>query len=150
MKKTVKIVAFVLFIYLLFSTVVSIGAAEVESPSEDEIILRLSNCYDCDLSFEVSSSGLAKVIVDYVGNPNTFTYAHVTAKIQKQVFLFIWTDVPVNENNMWVVNSYELDDHIVLSHQLTSTGTYRAIITVDIYGTGSATDSFSDTIQDTY
>ncbi|MBR6051558.1 MAG: hypothetical protein IKP68_10230 [Clostridia bacterium] len=150
MKKTTKILAIILFVCLICSCFIQINAAEVE-PREDEIIdLPLENCYECGINFEISNTGLAEVTVDYSGNPNTFTYAHITAKIQKQVFLFIWTDVAVNANNQWVVDSYNLNDYITLDHQLDSTGTYRAIITVDIYGTGNSTDSFNDTIQDTY
>ena len=150
MKKTTKIIAIILFVCLICLNAIQINAADVE-PREDEVIdLPLENCYYCNLNFEISSGGSAEVTVQYNGNPNTFTYAHITAKIQKQVFLFIWTDVAVNANNQWVVDSYNLNDYITLDHQLDSTGTYRAIITVDIYGTGNSTDSFNDTIQDTY
>lgn len=99
---------------------------------------------------EKNSQDRAKVYANYTGRSETFTYAKITAKIQKHVFLFIWTDVAVNENNQWVVYSTNVDDNIRLTHQLTSTGTYRAVITAEFYGTTGVTDTLNKTIECQY
>ena len=151
MKKSLKILVSVLLLCVFCANILSISAADFDTPVDGEVPeLPLENCRSCTFSFDIFSDGRAKVYVDYTGRSETFTYAKITAKIQKHVFLFIWTDVAVNENNQWVVYSTNVDDNIRLTHQLTSTGTYRAVITAEFYGTTGVTDTLNETIECQY
>jgi len=150
MKKNLQIVVSILLLLVLCVNIMPISAADLDTPVDDPIDMPLENCDNCVFYFNILSNGMAKVYVDYEGRPETFTMAKITAKIQKHVFLFIWTDVAVNENNQWIVYSTNLEDNIRLSHQLTSTGTYRAIITAEFYGTTGVTDTLNETIECQY
>ena len=151
MKKSLKILVSVLLLCVFCTNMLPISAADLDTPVDGEVPeLPLENCIMCTFSFDILSDGRAKVYVDYMGKSATFTQAKITAKIQKHVFLFIWTDVAVNENNQWVVYSTNVNDNIRLTHQLTSTGTYRAVITAEFYGTTGVTDTLNETIECNY
>lgn len=149
--KSLKIFSFILALLLICMSSLSISAAEIEPEIDDPIDeTPYENCYFCWPSFSISSSGEATVCVSYSGNPDTFTHIKSTIKIQKQVFLFIWSDVPVNENNQWVDDESSISGTIIHTYNLTNTGTYRAIFDIEVYGTGNVTDNIDETLQDTY
>ena len=152
MKKTKKVLypllSAMLAVCIMISCAVITFAADVESKEISQT--RNEVYYDCTLRFEISSIGNAVCSVDYSANSSTFTYATCTIKIQKQVFLFIWSDVEVNTNKKWEDYSTSNPETFYHTHQLESTGNYRAVFTVDIYGTGGLHDSISDTIERTY
>ena len=135
MKKTKKVLypllSALLAVCIMISCAVATFAADVESR---EISQTRSEVYnDYVLSFNISSTGNAVCRVDYSANSSTFTYATCTIKIQKQVFLFIWSDVEVNANKKWEDYSTSNPETFYHTHQLESTGNYRAVFTVDIF-----------------
>lgn len=152
MKKTKRFMypflSALLAVCIMISCAIVAFAANVESK---EISQTRSEVYnDYVLRFNISSTGNAVCSVDYSADSSTFTYATCTIKIQKQVFLFIWSDVEVNANKKWEDYSTSNPETFYHTHQLDSTGNYRAVFTVDIYGIGGLHDTISDTIERTY
>ena len=152
MKKPKKVLypllSALLAVCIMISCVVVAYAADNESK---EISQTRSEVYNyCNLRFEISSTGNAVCDVYYSADSSTFTYATCTIKIQKQVFLFIWSDVEVNANKKWEDYSTSNPETFYHTHQLESTGNYRAVFPVDFYGTGGLHATISDTIERSY
>lgn len=152
MKKTKKVLYHLLSALIAVCIMISCAVATFAADNESKEISQTRNevCYSYVLDFYITSTGNAVCNVDYSANSSTFTYATCTIKIQKQVFLFIWSDVEVNANKKWEDYSTSNPESFYHSHQLESTGNYRAVFTVDIYGTGGLHDTISDTIERTY
>ena len=140
----------ILIFCVLISSIFASYAADEEISGKEIVATRDDVCRHCDLNFNITSTGNAICSVHYTAEPSLFTYATCTIKIQKQVFLFIWSDVAVNTNKKWEDYSTVYSDDFYHTYQLESTGNYRAVITLDIYGTGGLHDSISDTIERTY
>ena len=137
-------------VMILTSSATAVFAAEVE-PIEDEIIIEdYENCYRCSSSFTIYNSGIARVSSYYNGINNVFTYAKATVKLQKKFLLFFWSDVPVNSNSQWVDYCYDLSGDFYFSHQLDSTGTYRAVIELEFHGNTNVVDSINESYEDVY
>ncbi len=102
-------------------------------------------------SFDIDSDGQAEVYVSYTGYPDICTGATITIKLQKRHLGFIWTDVDINWPNNTLTVSVSGDRYTtVRSWNLTSKGTYRAVITVTVYGTGGEADHIEDKFVDEY
>ena len=95
--------------------------------------------------FTITSGGKAKAIACYYGKTGT-TSAAITIKLQKKFLLFFWSDVDGAE---WT--DYKSGQNNSTSHefQLSSTGSYRAVYTYDLYGTGT-TDHIEKTAEASY
>lgn len=154
MKKNKKILcpllSAILAICIMISCAVTVFASDIDNAEKKIKTTRNEVCLISQLGFNITSTGNAICSVDYSANSSTFTYATCTIKIQKQVFLFIWSDVEVNTNKKWEDYSTSNPETFYHTHQLESTGNYRAVFTVDFYGTGGLHDTISDTIERTY
>lgn len=154
MKKNKKILcpllSAILAICIMISCAVTVFASDIDNVEKKIKTTRNEVCLISQLGFNITSTGNAICSVDYSANSSTFTQAVCTIKIQKQVFLFIWSDVEINANKKWENASTANPDNFYFTYQLDSAGTYRAVITLDIYGTGGLHDRISDTIERTY
>ena len=153
MKKTMKFFYSILYAILVICFLISSPSVVYASDADlnKDITGTRSEVYNnYNLSFNITSTGNAICDISYDSDPSLFSYATCTIKIQKQVFLFIWSDVAVNANKKWEDYSTSYFDAFSHSHQLESAGKYRAVITLDIYGTGGLHDAISDTIERTY
>lgn len=143
MKKTTSLILAVVMIITMFSTAALTCSAEEPTP-------RLSNLNECSLSF-VIDSGKAHVAVAYTGMVDTFTQIKATVKIQKRFLMVFWNDVDIGEpNNEWVATSTDSDGCLIGEFDITKSGTYRAVFTIEVYGTGGEVDVIEDTIGCTY
>ena len=87
----------------------------------------------------VIEEGVAKITVGYVGYTNITTSARITTKLQVQTSNG-WLDVDNGEpNNEWLDESTNSVFFITHTREVPS-GTYRALITYELYGTGGAAD----------
>ena len=137
---------------LILSIIMIIGIlfASAFPSSASEISPRLSNCHECTINFGIVD-GTAHVVVGYTGKADTFTQIKVTVKIQKRFLLVFWSTVDIGEpNNEWIATSTDLDGYLMGEFDVNSTGTYRAVFTIEVYGTGGVTDVMEETIECTY
>ena len=134
MKK--RIFALFLVSLLLFTFIVSSSALYVTP--------YFNNTQLTQTIFTITSGGLAAVSVYYYGYPGETTGATITSTIQKRTLLFFWSTVVSWEDEP--SSYYYVGEH---TYQLSSTGTYRAVVDYTIYGSGSA-DEITETIECTY
>lgn len=115
-----------------------------------EISPRLSNLNECSTHFGIVD-GTAYVVVGYTGRSDTFTQIKVTVKIQKRFLLLFWNTVDIGEpNNEWVATSTDLNGYLAGEFEMSNTGTYRAIFTIEVYGTSGVIDVIENTTECTY
>lgn len=97
----------------------------------------------------VIEEGIAKVTVAYIGKFNTLTRAVITTKLQVQTSSG-WVDVNNGEpNNQWVEDCTTITFSKTYNLEVPS-GSYRALISYQMYGTGGAADVISKTLEYSY
>lgn len=128
-----------------------VNGTVVYTSAEEGISPYYTNCDSCKTIFNISSSGLASTAVVYRANPDTFTQAKVSVKIQKKTLLFFWTTVDIGtSDDVWTGYCSDVYGEIYYDLQLSNTGTYRAVVTVEIMGNTGVVDTIEETIEAKY
>lgn len=97
------------------------------------------------------STGVAYIMVDFVGLENLTTVGCVEIKLQKKTWGLFWTDVENGRNNnTWTTYFANYIYHDEIFFQLPSKGTYRALITFTINGNGGDADVIDFELEDKY
>ena len=97
------------------------------------------------------STGVAYIMVDFVGLENLTTVGCVEIKLQKKTWGLFWTDVENGRNdNTWTTYFAKYIYHDEIFFQLPSKGTYRALITFTINGNGGDADVIDFELEDKY
>ncbi len=145
-----------ILIVLLGFAALPISANETVNSSEPFNTLQLvepllDNGDYCVLTFGITSSGLAGIDIDYVGIQGVTTKVTARVYLQKKMIGIVWARVAIGTtDNEWVASSTDYRGDFYFSHQLTSTGTYRAVIEVTMSGTGGEDDVILQKLQKTY
>lgn len=112
---------------------------------------RYTNCAECATNFYITSSGVAYTDITYYAYSGVFTQANISVKIQKKTFLFFWSTVDIGtSDDIWRTTSTDIFGDIVYTLQLSDTGTYRAVITVEFMGNTGVVDTIEETIEAKY
>ena len=148
MKK--RILTLVLIFSMLF--VAGIGGFTVSAVENEETVTpRFTNCDQCNFIFRVLDPGEAHVGVTYFAKSNVFTQAKLTVKIQKKFLGLFWRTVDIGTtNDEWIAYSNDVYGEFYNYFSVDGTGTYRAVICLEIYGTSGAVDTIEDTIEYKY
>ena len=110
-----------------------------------------SNVNSATLDFVITDSGLAGVSVIYTGIQGVTTSVRCEIYIQKKNLGLFWNKVDIGiTDNVWVDTSNKFHDNFSHTHQLSSTGTYRAVFKVTFNGTGGSPDVVEDKIERKY
>lgn len=120
--------------------------------SDSGIMPRYNNTNHTIVDFSIdNSTGVAYIMVDFVGLENITTVGCVEIKLQKKTWGLFWTDVENGRNNnTWTTYFSNYIYHDEIFFQLPSTGTYRALITFTINGNGGDADVIEYTKEDKY
>ena len=141
MKKAFAILGIVSILAVVFA--MSAYAAHDASPF-------INNAYRTVSQFVIDTDGTATVSAQYVGRTGLTSGATITMKIQKSVS-GSWVDVEIGQpNNTWVDTRTTATAKITHTYTITQRGTYRALITYNISGTGGANDIFTESIEKTF
>ena len=143
MKKISKLFFTLLLIAAMCLTNVSAFASNGQSDENEGIMPCLEHTNDLSLSFVAVSDG-GHVTVRYYGN-NNFSRADITVKIEKRNLLVFWKDV-----YEFSVSSYDINGYIYRVCPLDGSGTYRATITLTVYGKNGVSDTVTETIKSDY
>ena len=133
-------------ISLVFVAVIMLSLALPVLAYEGGVSPYYNNTSTATADFSISSSGVATVNINCRGIRGTTTKIVVTTVIQKQSGSS-WINV---SNASWTDEStvyYCIKEHTV---QLNSRGTYKAIVTFTVSGSGGANDVITSTIEKTY
>ena len=102
---------------------------------------RLTNIDSAITTFGVVNN-IAEVTVDYIGRADNFSRAEVSVKVEKKFLLLFWKDVAE-----WTSSSTDVNGFIVGTCTADGSGTYRATITLTIYGKNGVNDVIEDVIE---
>ena len=115
--------------------------------AEDNAITpRYNNTGSTEAIFYINSEGLATVSYTCIGYSGITTNIVVEIQLQKKV-LWWWNDV---DGASWTDSSagdYCTNEH---DYQLSKSGTYKAIITYTVYGSGGEADVITRELEDSY
>lgn len=98
-----------------------------------------------------NNTGIALIVVDFVGYEDLTTVGCVEVKLQKKTWGLFWTDVENGRNNnTWTTYFADYEYYDEIRFQLPSKGTYRALITFTINGNGGDADVIDFELEDKY
>lgn len=138
--KQSRIISFVMLVIMLFAMSIPTIAAE------NGIMPRYNNTSSTEAVFVIYDDGEAIVSFTCFGYEGITTKIVVEAKIQKK-FLWWWNDV---DGASWTDESTKVYCDAEHSFQLTKSGTYRAVITYNVYGSGGEADVITAEIEKKY
>lgn len=133
---------FLLTLVMAFSMI--IASVLPTAAAENTVQPRLSNADTATVSF-VIDNGVGYFAVTYNGNEGVFTQAKVSVTVQKRFLLVFWNDV-----DSWTGTSNNPFDEIYANFDIEKTGTYRAVYTLEFYGTSGVVDVIEDKIEYKY
>ncbi len=119
--------------------------------SDDSIMPRWENTNFYNFSFTIDNDGVADALVQYYGQSESFSYVKLTLKIQKRFLGMFWNTVDIGEtDNQWIEYSYTTNGNFYNSFQLSDTGTYRALLTLEVFGSNNSVDVIEDQVEREY
>ena len=136
-KKMTRWVALTLALLLVCTALVPAHAA-----AESTITPRLNTNIDVTCIPNLPDSGILYVTNTYVVNDSRVTSVVVTTYVEKRTLLVIWNRVDIGTaNNEWV--DYGSNGGFSKSHsaQMPQAGTYRVVVTFDVYSGSTLLDS---------
>lgn len=96
------------------------------------------------------STGKATVTISCTGDSH-FTRVNVVTYIEKKTLGIFWKRVEIGtENNEWKDSSNKNPYNTTRSTTLKSKGTYRAVVTYTVLGTGGDPDVITSRVEHTY
>ena len=106
---------------------------------------RLTNLSGASFGFGVYDPGDATFVVTYEGRSGSFSYAKLTVQVQKKFLGLFWRDV-----DEWTGYCYDVSGRFYDSVPADGTGTYRALFTLEVYGSTGVTDVIENEIDCKY
>lgn len=133
---------------LLVAALLCTGGFAVHA--DDGIMPCLETVEYANLNFKIEN-GVASVSARYKALYSDFDYAKFTYKIQKKTFGFIWTTVDIGEpNNERTLYCYDQVGDVGLSYSISGTGTYRAVMKLEICATNGYVETINETQECVY
>ena len=135
MKNLTKVIIVLLILCAMPFNAIIAFAADAEATGTSRLANVTSSAFDFTIT---GNEGYATI--QYVGNDG-FAYAAVSVKVEKRFLLAFWNDV-----DEWSTTS--TSQRATLGHifALSSSGTYRATLTLEVTGTNGATEVITDVI----
>ena len=132
------ILSVILSTAILFVSTLPIMATSNESSTY------LTNCSSVSMNFTIANDE-ANFFVSYIAREDTFTQAKLTVQIQKKFLGLFWRDAA----DEWIGYCTDLRGNMYDYIPVDGTGTYRAVIKLEVIGT-TDTDVIEDTIECRY
>ena len=127
---------------LAFAIGVMLFAYALPAYADDTgISSRLTNMDSSAMHFAVIDNQ-SEVYVSYFGRSSTFLRAEVNIKIEKKFLLLFWKDI-----SEWTGTNTEVISDFFYTAPADGSGTYRATITLTVYGTNGVNDVIEETIE---
>lgn len=155
-KKIMYLLSVVLASSMLLANVLFVNAAGMDVVHEinavdSSVMPRLNSVIMDGYDFAISDAGEACVSAWYSAESSSFKLAKLTVKIQKKVLGLFWKTVDIGEvDNQWTVYSSNVNEVFNYYVDLEDTGTYRAVITLEITTISGSVDEIEETIECKY
>ena len=139
---------------LLVLTMVFVGtvpaqAAVIDDPPAASPLL--DNCDVANMYFNVTDPNLGSFAVTYYGTDETFSHAKLTVQIQKKNLLFFWETQEIGDyGQFWIQVNTNLNGAFGCDFTVDGKGTYRALFTLEVYGTNGTVDVIEESIEYVY
>ena len=139
-------------VVLLLTVATLVSCMTIYSSADDyEIVPYYSNVAHASTSFNITSSGIARVGFAYSGYDDAVSYVKSEIYLEKRFLGLFWNRVDIGvTDDVWVDYSYTVDGSIFHEIQLSDTGTYRAVFNVTIYGKSGANDVIEEKMEYKY
>ena len=149
-----KLLSFMMIFTVLNVAVVPASASQSTEP-ESIIVMavepRLNNGNSCSLGFTITDTGLAILNATYSGISGVTSRVTVTMSIEKKISSTTWQRIDIGTlSNSWVDSSTNVNGAFSHTHQLESTGTYRAVFVIKMFGSGGTADKIEEKIEKIY
>ncbi|MBR2025078.1 MAG: hypothetical protein IKA02_04660 [Clostridia bacterium] len=135
-----RIISFAMLVIMLFAMAIPTMAVD------NGITPRYNNTDTTEAVFVIRDDGETIISFACFGYEGITTRIVVETKIQKK-FLWWWNDV---DGASWTDESNRDYCDAEHSFQLSKSGTYKAVITYNVYGTGGEADIFTREIEKKY
>ena len=140
MKKTAKTLLALALAVIMLVTGIPTFAAEAGTGRSP----RLSHMSGASFSFSAIESG-GHVSITYEGYEDSYVRTEVSVKLEKKTFFFFWKDI-----DTWSATSTELWGEFYHIFELDGKGTYKATMTLKVYGTDGTYDLIEDSMNSKY
>ena len=141
-------------ILLLVLTMVFVGTVPAHAAAIDDtpsVMPLMDNCDVFSMSFDIIDPNLAGFAVTYYGTTDTFSHAKLTVQIQKKNLLFFWETQEIGDHGQfWIQVNTSINGVFTDEFTVNGTGTYRALFTLEVYGTNGTVDVIEETIECVY
>lgn len=121
-------------VVLVLLTILSAASFSV-SADDYGVMPCFNNVFEINTDFSISQSGLVAIYVSYEGYEGITTGAKIEIKLQRKTWGLFWSDV-----DTWTRIPGTVSFIDCVTHQLTKTGTYRAVVRYEIRGTAGESD----------
>lgn len=136
----------VIALILMVMTLMSVLQIPMFAATANEVMPLNNNTLAANVTFTISSSGLATVYTSYTGYSGVTTGGTITTKLQKRFLGIFWTTVDIGtDGEVWVDSSSEYRYATSHTYQLSDKGTYRVVVEFVVRGTGGAADEIEQT-----
>ena len=149
MKKQIRKITRLLLIATLSAVLLLSGTLEIYAKTAEEINPYYINVDNTNFNLLVTSSG-ATFEVNYKGK-STFSRAELSVKLQKKFLGLFWSTVDIGEpDNLWTGSSTLKVNTFYDTLPIDGTGTYRAVFTLNIYGTDGNVEEIEEKVEYKY
>lgn len=121
---------------IVLATIISIFSV-TSFATEKEFPTRNNNTAYTETRFSITTSGIAKVYVEYDGYPGVTTGATIDIVIKKNTFLWFTTTVVDESYNIVGESYYHTYEYDISSN---GSGTYKCFVTYTVSGSGGPDD----------
>lgn len=149
MKKQIRKITWLLLIATLSAVLLLSGTLEIYAKTAEEINPYYINVDNTNFNLLVTSSG-ATFEVNYKGK-STFSRAELFVKLQKKTLGIFWSTVDIpGSDDIWKGSSTLQTCTFFDTLPIDGTGTYRAVFTLNIYGTDGTVEEIEEKVECKY
>ena len=138
------------FLFVAVAVILSVSTLAMTAVYAIGEVSTCNNNLNMTATSFIIKNDLGEVCASFVGYTGITTEAIIESKIQRRT-LFWWSDVDNGEtDNTWVDHFYKVSGDVSHTVEITKKGTYRAVVTYTVKGTGGADDVIDEVIEFVY
>lgn len=138
------------FLFVAVAVILSVSTLAMTAVYAIGGVSTCNNNLNTTVTSFVIFDDVGRVDASFVGYTGITTETIIESKIQRRT-LFWWSDVDNGEtDNTWVDHFYKVSGDVTHTVEITKKGTYRAVVTYTVKGTGGADDVIDEVIEFVY
>lgn len=138
------------FLFVAVAVILSVSTLAMTAVYAIGGVSTCNNNLNTTVTSFVIFDDVGRVDASFVGYTGITTETIIESKIQRRT-LFWWSDVDNGEtDNTWVDHFYKVSGDVTHTVEITKKGTYRAVVTYTVKGTGGADDVIDEVVEFVY